>query len=131
MYSTATKANRNDQDIDTLRTLFRASDQSLQNAIILAKFGRMTDNGGQITLCHSAFETLVMNPSNGFFVNEARSIKYRLLNNGRVRAAITYPDNNTGVRDFSLKCSGNSCKVTDIFDADGDSGKHKAERLCR
>ncbi len=131
MYSSAIKANRNDEDIDTLRTLFRASDQSLQNAITLAKFGRMSDDGGAMTSCHGAYEMLTMNPSNGFSIDEVQNINYRVLKNGRVRASVNYTSEYTGIRDFSLKCSGNSCKVTDVFNFDGDSGKRSSEKLCR
>lgn len=130
MYNTVIEANRRDQDIDTLRTLFSVSDQSLQNAITLAKFGRL-DDGGDMTICHSAFETLVLNPSNGMFLHEIEDISYRTLNDGKVRASILYYDDVVGIKDFSLKCNSNSCKVADVFDSDGASSKHKSERLCR
>lgn len=131
MYNTVIKASHNDQDIDTLCTLFNNSDSILQNALYLAKFGRMSDDGMGMSESHSAYEALTINPSNGFFINEAQGIKHRVLDNGRVRATISYPDGVSGIRDFSLKCSSNSCKITDVFDSNGDSGKQSAERLCR
>ena len=131
MYNDATKANRNNQDFDTLRTLFRYSDSGLQNAIALAKFGRMSEDGMGMAKCHSAYETLGMNPSNGMTLDEIENINYRALGNGNVRASILYYGDVVGIRCFSLSCNSGNCKITDVFDNDGASGKRSAEKLCR
>lgn len=131
MYNAAIKSSISEQDLDTLSTLFKYSDKTLQNAIALSRVSRMSDDGIDFSECHSAYETLIINPSNGFAIEEAQSINYKVLNNGRVRASVKYTSEYNGLKDFSLTCSGNSCKVTDVFDADGSSGKRSAERLCR
>lgn len=131
MYSTAIKASRNGQDIDTLDSLFKYSDRNLQNAVAFSRISRMSDDGMGLTECHSAYETLIINPSNGFSIDEAQNISYKVLKNGRVRASVKYTSEYTGLKDFSLKCSGSSCKITDVFNSNGTSGKRDSEKLCR
>lgn len=131
MYNAAIKSSISEQDTDTLSTLFKYSDKNLQNAIALSRVSRMSDDGMDFSKCHSAYETLIINPSNGFAIEEAQSINYKVLNNGKVRASVKYTSEYTGLKDFSLTCSGNSCKITDVFDSNGESGKRNAERLCR
>lgn len=137
MYNAAIKSSRSGQDMDTLDTLFKYSDKSLQNAIALSKINNMTEDG-EFSYCNAAYETLIINPSNGDSIDEAKSVDYRLLNNGKVRASVKYTGKEnirsssfTAFKDFSLKCSGSSCKVTDVFDFNGDSGKLDSEKLCR
>lgn len=138
MYNAAIKSSQKGQDDDTLSTLFKYSDKGLQNAIALSRISRMDDEGDGFSDCHSAYETLIINPSNGYGIEEVNSIDYRLLNNGKVRASVRFEGNEnirssnfTAFKDFSLKCSSNSCKITDIFDFNGDSGKLNSEKLCR
>lgn len=131
MCNTAIKASVDGQDLDTLDSLFKYSDKDLQNAIALSKVSRMSDDSMGFSECYSAYETLIINPSNGFAIQEAQSINYKVLNNGKVRASVKYTSEYTGLKDFSLTCSGNSCKITDVFDSDGSSGMRSAERLCR
>ena len=123
--------SRNGQDEDTLSTLFKYSDSNLQNAVALTRISRMDYEGDDLSDCFSAYETLIINPSNGFFIDESRNISYKILNNGKVRAGVKYSDSYTGYKDFSLSCNGSSCKVTDVSDLDGASGRLKAEKLCR
>ena len=138
MYNAAIKSSQNGQDDDTLSTLFKYSDKGLQNAIALSRISRMNDEGDGFSDCHSAYETLIINPSNGYGIDEAKSVDYRLLNNGKVRASVKYTGKEnirsssfTAFKDFSLKCSGSSCKITDVFNFNGDSGKLDSEKLCR
>ena len=131
MYNTAVKASRTGQDIDTLDSLFKYSDKDLQNAVALSRISRMSDDGMELTECHSAYETLIINPSNGFSIDEAQNVDYKVLSNGRVRASVKYTSEYTGLKDFSLKCSSDSCKITDVLNSEGDSGKQNAEKLCR
>lgn len=131
MYNSAIKSSRNGQDLDTLDTLFKYSDKSLQNAVALSRISRMSDDGMDLSECHSAYETLIINPSNGFSIDEAQNVNYKLLKNGKVRASVKYTDSYTGAKDFSLQCSSGSCKITDVFESNGYSGKLNAEKLCR
>ena len=131
MYNAAIKSSISEQDLDTLSTLFKYSDKTLQNAIALSRVNRMSDDSMGFSECYSAYETLIINPSNGFAIQEAQSINYKVLNNGKVRASVKYTSEYTGLKDFSLTCSGNSCKITDVFDSNGSSGMRSAERLCR
>lgn len=131
MYNSAIKSSRNGQDEDTLDTLFKYSDRNLQNAVALSRISRMSDDGMDLSDCHSAYETLIINPSNGFSIDEAQNINYKLLKNGKVRANIEYTSEYTGTKDFSLQCNSDNCKITDVFESDGYSGKLNAEKLCR
>lgn len=131
MYNAAIKSSQDGQDDDTLSTLFKYSDKGLQNAIALSRISRMNDEGDGFSDCHSAYETLIINPSNGFSIDEAQNISYKLLNNGKVRANVKYTSKYSGIKDFSLKCSSGSCKITDVFESNGYSGKLNAEKLCR
>ncbi len=131
MYNAAVKASLSGQDVDTLDTLFKYSDRNLQNAVALSRISRMSDDGMDLSECHSAYETLIINPSNGFSIDEAQNINYKLLNNGKVRASVKYTSEYTGIKDFSLQCSSGSCKITDVLESDGYSGKLNAEKLCR
>lgn len=88
MYDTAVKASRTGQDIDTLDSLFKYSDKDLQNAVALSRISRMSDDGMELTECHSAYETLIINPSNGFSIDEAQNVDYKVLSNGQVRASV-------------------------------------------
>ena len=131
MYNTAVKASANGQDVDTLDSLFKYSDRDLQNAVALSRISRMSDDGMELTECHSAYETLIINPSNGFSIDEAQNINYKVLSNGRVRANVKYTNEYSGIKDFLLECDGSSCKITDVLNSEGDSGKQTAEKLCR
>ena len=55
---------------------------------------------------------------------KASSVKYTVLQNGRVRASFKNFGTPSRV-DYTLTCSGNSCKISDISDADISSLKKK------
>lgn len=60
---------------------------------------------------------------------KASSVKYTVLQNGRIRASFK----NFGVPsrvDYTLTCSGNTCKISDVSDKDVSSYK-KALLACR
>lgn len=130
MYNAAIKKNQRGDDLDTLGTLFKYADKGLQNAIGLAQISSSTDDEGYFSECHGVYENLSLSPSNGWGLDEAKSISYKVLNNGRVRASIKFPDGSL-YKDLALQCTSGSCKVTDSFDSDNNSAKSMAERLCR
>lgn len=140
MYNDTIKLNRKGQDIDNLDTLFKYADKSLQNAVALSNMKRMDEDTeeDEYTECHDAFEAFSMGNSNGFELEEAKSISYKLLKNDRVRASINYTgkDNINSPKfvnyvDYSLKCTSSSCKVTDIHDTNGSPMKAYVEKVCR
>ena len=70
--------------------------------------------------------------------DEAADVKYKVLDNGNVRASILLDgDEDIGdsdfnnYKDFSLKCSSEGCKITDMFDSYGDSALQAVELACR
>lgn len=137
MYNQAIKTSRSGQDEDTLDTLFKYADRSLQNAVALSRISRMTDDG-DLAECHDAYETFILSASNGWVIDEAKSIDYKILKNGKIRASIKYTGKEninsskfTTYKDFSLQCTNSSCKITDVADSGGYSGKLSAEKLCR
>ncbi len=140
MYNDTIKLNRKGQDIDNLDTLFKYADKSLQNAVALSNMNRMDEDQqeDEYTECHDAFEAFSLGTSNGFGLEEAKNISYKLLKNDRVRASINYTgkDNINSPKfmnyvDYSLKCTSSSCKITDIHDTDGSSMKSYVEKVCR
>lgn len=60
---------------------------------------------------------------------KASSVKYTVLQNGRVRASFKNFGTPSRV-DYTLTCSGNSCKISDVSDADIPSLK-KELLACR
>ncbi len=141
MYNDTIKLNRKDQDFANLDTLFKYADKSLQNAVALSNMGRVdedTEEDENHPYCYEAFEAFSLGTSNGFGLEEAKSISYKLLKNDRVRASINYTgkDNINSPKfmnyvDYSLKCTGSSCKITDMYDTDGHSNKSYVEKVCR
>ena len=138
MYNTVIKLSRSGQDEDTLDTLFKYADRGLQNAIGISRINRYDEDGG-LTLCFGeAYETLNLGASNNWGIDEAKGISYKVLKNGKVRASIKYTGKENinspkflAYKDFSLQCTASSCKITDVSDFRGFSGKLKAEKLCR
>ena len=138
MYSKAIKESRSGQNEETLDTLFKYADKGLQNAIGISKINRV-DEDGYLTYCfEEAYVTLHLSPVNGYALHETKNISYKILKNGKVRASMKYTGNENinspkflEYKDFSLQCTGNSCKVTAVSDSRGYSGKLKAEKLCR
>ena len=126
MYNDTIKLNRKNQDIDNLDTLFKYADKSLQDAVALSNMNRMGEDQqeDEYTECHDAFEEFKFGVGNGRGLEEAKSISYKLLTNDRVRASINYTgkDNINSSKfenyvDYSLKCTGSSCKITDMYHA--------------
>lgn len=136
MYNQAIKSIRSEQYEDTLDILFKYADRDLQNAVAISKMNRH-DEDGALTYCFGgAYEILSLGVTNSWGIDEAKWREYKVLKNGRVRATITYQENIntakfTGYKDFSLQCTGSSCKVTDVHNDTGLSGKIGAEKLCR
>ena len=140
MYNDTIKLNRKGQDIDNLDTLFKYADKSLQNAVALSNMNRMDEEQqeDEYTECHDAFEEFRLGIGNGRGLEEAKSISYKLLTNGRVRASINYTGKDninsskfTNYVDYSLKCTGSSCKITDMYYANSSSSKSYVEKVCR
>lgn len=141
MYHDAIKAGEYDDRADSLDTLYAYSDRELQNAIALTKSDPMSAYQGyanEITPCNEVRDILNLTTGNGYSVDEIDSMDYRVLNNGRVRASIMVTGNEdidssnfTDFKDFSLKCEGESCKITDMYNYIGVSGKLEAEKSCR
>ena len=140
MYNDTIKLNRKNQDIDNLDTLFKYADKSLQNAVALSNMNRMGEDQqeDEYTECHDAFEEFKFGVGNGRGLEEAKSISYKLLTNDRVRASINYTgkDNINSSKfenyvDYSLKCTGSSCKITDMYHANSSSSKSYVDKVCR
>ena len=81
---------------------------------------------------------LNLSVGNGYSIDEAADVKYKVLDNGNVRASILL-DGDEDIRDsefnnykdFSLKCSDEGCKITDMLDSYGDSALQAVELACR
>ena len=140
MYNDTIKLNRKNQDIDNLDTLFKYADKSLQNAVALSNMNRMGEDQqeDEYTECHDAFEEFKFGVGNGRGLEEAKSISYKLLTNDRVRASINYTgkDNINSSKfenyvDYSLKCTGSSCKITDMYHANSSFSKSYVDKVCR
>lgn len=138
MYNQAIKSSLSGQYDDSIDILFKYADKGLQNAVALSKINRHDEDGGLTDCFEEAYMTLRLDVSNAWSISEARNISYKILKNGKVRTSIKYLGNENinspkflEYKDFSLQCTGSSCKVTDVSDSRGFSGKLKAEKLCR
>lgn len=141
MYNSAIKAVEYDSKSDDLDTLYAYSDRELQNAIGLIKSDSMSAYEGyeyDVSDCNEVRYILQPTTGNGYSIDEVSEVNYRLLNNGRVRASIMLDGNEDidnssfmDFKDYSLTCSGESCKITDVYDSDGESGKVAADNTCR
>ena len=141
MYKDATIASARDYRSDELDTLYTYSDRELQNAIALVQSDSKSRYEGSedgITNCNEVRYVLKLTTGNGYSITEAKAVDYKVLNNGRVRASLSvegygniddYDFDN--FKDFSLTCSGESCKITDIYDYRGESGISAADKHCR
>ena len=141
MYKDTIRAAEYNSDSDDLDTLFVYSDRELQNAIALIQSdskSRYEGSEGGITNCNEVRYILKPTTGNGYSITEATAIDYKVLNSGRVRASLTvqgygniddYDFDN--FKDFSLTCSGKICKITDVYDPYGESGKLEADKACR
>lgn len=75
---------------------------------------------------------------NGYSIEEAADVKYKVLDNGNVRASILLDgdedindSNFDNYKDFLLNCSSEGCKIADMFDSYGYSALQAVELACR
>lgn len=130
--------NPNAEEIDTL---FAYADRELQNAIALVKADSMNTYDGyadEISACSEVRYILNLSVGNGYSIDEAADVKYKVLDNGQVRASILLDadddiedSNFNNYKDFSLSCSGDGCKITDMYDSYGYSALQAVEEDCR
>lgn len=132
---------KNDDRAEDLDTLFAYADRDLQNAIALVKADSMNTYDGyadEISDCSEVRYILNLSVGNGYSIDEAADVKYKVLDNGNVRASILLDgDEDIGdsdfnnYKDFSLSCSSEGCKITDMLDSYGDSALQAVELACR
>ena len=141
LYRDAVLSLKNDHNSQDLDTLFAYADKDLQNAIALVKADSMNTYDGyadEISECNEVRYILNLSVGNGYSIDEAADVKYKVLDNGNVRASILLDgdediedSNFDSYKDFSLSCSSDGCKVTDMFDSYGDSALQAVELACR
>lgn len=75
---------------------------------------------------------------NGYSIDEAADVKYKVLDSGHVRASILLDGdediedgNFDNYKDLSLNCSSEGCKINDMFDSYGNSALQAVELACR
>lgn len=141
LYRDAVLSLKNNPNAEGLDTLFAYADKDLQNAIALVKADSMNTYDGyadEISDCSEVRYILNLSVGNGYSIDEAADVKYKVLDNGNVRASILL-DGDEGIadsdfnnyKDFSLKCSDEGCKITDMLDSYGDSALQAVELACR
>lgn len=141
LYRDTALSYKNDYRTDGLDTLFAYADKDLQNTIALVKADAMNtyENGdGELSLCSEIRYILNLNVGNGYSIDEAADVKYKTLSNGHVRASILLEgdediedSNFDSYKDFSLSCTDEGCKITDMFDSYGSSAIQEADKYCR
>jgi hypothetical protein len=138
MYNEALAELAADEDYDLDKTLYKYADRNLQQAISMVTSNstiQYDDGSSELTECFDAVEAMKLVEGNGYMLNDADHIDYSMVSKGRVRAESIFPDGMGGYdksyKDFSLTCDANECKVSDIYDFNGDSAKLIAEKLCR
>lgn len=141
LYRDAVLSLKNDDTAEELDTLFAYADRDLQNAIALVKADSMNTYDGyadEISDCSEVRYILNLSVGNGYSIDEAADVKYKVLDNGNVRANILLDGDEdiadsdfNNYKDFSLKCSDEGCKITDMLDSYGDSALQAVELACR
>lgn len=141
LYRDAVLSLKNDDTAEELDTLFAYADRDLQNAIALVKADSMNTYDGyadEISDCSEVRYILNLSVGNGYSIDEAADVKYKVLDNGNVRASILLDGDEdiadsdfNNYKDFSLKCSNEGCKITDMLDSYGDSALQAVELACR
>ena len=141
LYRDAVLSLKNDDTAEELDTLFAYADRDLQNAIALVKADSMNTYDGyadEISDCSEVRYILNLSVGNGYSIDEAADVKYKVLDNGNVRASILLDGDEeiadsdfNNYKDFSLKCSDEGCKITDMLDSYGDSALQAVELACR
>ena len=141
LYRDAVLSLKNDDTAEELDTLFAYADRDLQNAIALVKADSMNTYDGyadEISDCSEVRYILNLSVGNGYSIDEAADVKYKVLDNGNVRASILLDGDEdiadsdfNNYKDFSLKCSDEGCQITDMLDSYGDSALQAVELACR
>lgn len=141
LYRDAVLSLKNDDTAEELDTLFAYADRDLQNAIALVKADSMNTYDGseyEISDCSEVRYILNLSIGNGYSIDEAADVKYKVLNDGKVRASIMLDGdeniddiNFDNYKDFLLNCSSEGCKIADMFDSYGDSALKAVEDSCR
>ena len=141
LYRDAVLSLKNDDTAEELDTLFAYADRDLQNAIALVKADSMNTYDGyadEISDCSEVRYILNLSVGNGYSIDEAADVKYKVLDNGNVRASILLDGDEdiadsdfNNYKDFSLKCSNEGCNITDMLDSYGDSALQAVELACR
>ena len=141
LYRDAVLSLKNDDTAEELDTLFAYADRDLQNAIALVKADSMNTYDGyadEISDCSEVRYILNLSVGNGYSIDEAADVKYKVLDKGNVRASILLEGDEdiadsdfNNYKDFSLKCSDEGCKITDMLDSYGDSALQAVELACR
>lgn len=133
LYRDTVLSYNTDDSADGIDTLFNYADKKLQSAIMLVK----ADIDG-ISDCNQVRYILNLTVGNGYSIEEAADVKYRILDNGKIRASILFQGDEDiddssfdSYKDFSLSCSSGSCKVTDMFDSEGNSAIQDVDKYCR
>ena len=132
---------KNDDRAEDIDTLFAYADRDLQNAIALVKADSMNTYDGyadDISACNEVRYILNLSVGNGYSIDEAADVKYKVLDSGNVRASILLDGdediedgNFDNYKDFSLNCSSEGCKITDMYNSYGDSALKAVEDSCR
>lgn len=141
LYRDAVLSLKNDDTSEELDTLYAYADRDLQNAIALVKADSMNTYDGseyEISECSEVRYILNLSVGNGYSIDEAADVKYKVLNDGKVRASIMLDDdeniddsNFDNYKDFLLNCSSEGCKIADMFDSYGDSALQAVEDSYR
>ena len=141
LYRDAVLSHKNNYHSEDLDTLFAYADKDLQNAIALVKADSMNSYEGyetEISACNEVRYILNLSVGNGYSIDEAADVKYKVLDSGNVRASIMLDGDEdiedsefNNYKDFSLNCSSEGCKVTDMFDSEGNSALQAVENACR
>ncbi|ALF60111.1 hypothetical protein [Psychrobacter urativorans] len=140
MYRDAAITMKKYDNADELNTIYAYSNRELQNAVAITKadaINFLEENGGMVSYCNEVRAILSLSEGDESIL-ESNGLDFVLLKNGRVRTNMYtkhYKNLNSPdylfFKDFSLKCEGASCKVTDIYNHTGESGMSAANKYCR
>ncbi|MDO5770178.1 MAG: hypothetical protein Q4P13_11795 [Psychrobacter sp.] len=139
MYYAHIKALKANENADELDTIYLYSSKELKKAIALVKAdamsGYIVEDEDDISECSESVYDLHLIEGNGYDVSLVDEFDFKMLKNGKVRADMWVGAKRDSERehyskDFSLSCHGDTCKITDIFDANGTSAIAEVERSC-
>ena len=109
---------------DEFDTIYRYSSKDLKKAIALVKADtKAGGNEDDISECSESIYNLHLIEGNDPDLSIVDEFNFKMLKNGKVRAdmwvgAKRDPEREHYTKDFSLSCHGDTCKITDIFNAD-------------